>query len=65
MHVQGQLICENLDVAAEAGPDAKFLLRELQDVAVSKDLVIDVIEKNKNPTTAQMSILSGLNVAKR
>ena len=62
VHVQGQLVCENLDVAAEAGAEAKFLLRELEDISVSKDLVIDVIQKNNNSTQTQMSILSGLEV---
>ena len=62
VHVQGQLVCENLDVAAEAGTEANFLLRELRDIPVSKDLVIEVIENNKPPTQAQMSILSGVNI---
>jgi hypothetical protein len=62
VHVQGKLVCEKLDVAAEAGAEAKFLLRELPDVPVSKDLVIEVIEKDTNPTQTQMSILSGLSV---
>ncbi len=62
VRVQDQLACENLDVVAEAGTEAKFVVREMRDILISNDLVIDVIEKNKNPTQSQMSILSGLEV---
>jgi hypothetical protein len=61
VYVQGQLVRENLDVVADAKAEADFLLYELRDIQVSKDLVIEVHEKNKNPTQTQMSILSGLN----
>ena len=50
------------DVAADAEADADFILHELRDIQVSKDLEIEVREKNKSPTKTQMSILSGLNV---
>ncbi|MBC8868800.1 MAG: PQQ-binding-like beta-propeller repeat protein [Planctomycetes bacterium] len=62
VRIQGQLACENLDVAAEAGTEAKFVLREMEDILVSNNLVIDVIEKKKDPTQTQMSILSGIEV---
>lgn len=62
VRVQGQLVCENLDVAAEAGADAKFVLREMKEVLVSGNLVIDVIEKSGKPAQTQMSIISGLEV---
>ncbi len=62
VRVQGQLVCENLDVAAEAGADAKFVLREMKEIPVSDNLVIDVIEKSEKPAQTQMSILSGLEV---
>ena len=62
VHAQGQLVCQNLDVAAEVGDGAKFFLRELKGIPVSKDLVIDVIQKNNNPSQTQMSILSGIEV---
>jgi len=62
VRVQGQLVCENLDVTAEAGADAKFVMREMEDILVSDNLVIDVIEKSEKPAQTQMSILNGLEV---
>jgi hypothetical protein len=62
VRVQGRSVCEGLDVVAEAGTEAKLVLRETKDVLVSEDLVIEVIQKSKDPTQAQLSILSGLEI---
>ena len=59
MSVQGKVAFRGVDVAAEAGSDAICVVKKIDDVTVSGDLVIDVTAAS---TSDRMPILSGIQV---
>ena len=62
VRVQGELSCQGVDVAAESGSDAGFVVREVKNIPVSDNLVIELDSRHDQPTPLQMPILCGLEV---
>jgi outer membrane protein assembly factor BamB len=64
VRVGGELSCKGVDVAAESGRGVGFVVREVNSVAVSHNLVIELSSGHDKPTPLQMPILCGLEVAR-
>ncbi|HPM79323.1 MAG TPA: PQQ-binding-like beta-propeller repeat protein [Candidatus Anammoximicrobium sp.] len=62
VRVQGELACQGVDAAAASGNADGFAVREVKNVPVSDQLVIEFASAHASPTPAQMPILCGLEV---
>jgi hypothetical protein len=51
-----------VDVAAESTSGAGFVVREVKNIPVADNLVIELGSRHDNPTPLQMPILCGLEV---
>ena len=62
MKVQGETVLANIDVVAAAQGPNKAVLREINNVAVSDNLVLELAPTTGSPTAAQLPILNGIEV---
>ena len=60
--VQGKTALTNIDVVVDAKGSNKAVQREIQNVAVSDNLVLELAPRADSPTPAQLPILSGIEV---
>jgi len=56
VRVQGKTVLKNVD--SKSGS----LIRELNDISVSDNLLIELVPKSKKPTSGQLPILSGIEI---
>lgn len=58
----GELVCQGVDVAAQAGSAGGFVVREVKNISVADKLVIEFSSGLAPPAPQQMPILCGLEV---
>lgn len=62
VRMQGKTVLKNVDAAEQPEKEPMLLVREINDVAVTDTLVIDLVPKVQKSDTAQMPILSGIEL---
>jgi hypothetical protein len=59
--IQGKKVLEQVDVAAQAD-DSAVLSRVVKNVRVVDNLVIELVPKEKKPSSGQLPIVSGIEI---
>ena len=59
--MQGKRVLEQIDVAAQSD-DSAILSREVKNVRVADNLVIELVPKEKKPSSGQLPIVTGIEI---
>ena len=62
--LQGETVIKDLDVAREAGGAKQALVRVVENVQVTDNLLLELVPRANNPKTEQLSILSAVEVVR-